>query len=139
MDVTILTTYQYLLLLLYEILKKLVTCIPMENNLSFLLIVYVRLTIPKYALDYPCLCTLLCCIFRPAFGCCALQALVKLVILSAFCAKKLKNPQKFDAKSSKIKRFFEFAPKRWSTFYSPKNELFLLLYLVLFPNNLCPT
>ena len=29
-----------------------------------------------------------CCIFRPAFGCCAFQMLVEIVIFRAFCAKK---------------------------------------------------
>ena len=32
-----------------------------------------------------------CCIFRPAFGCCALQTLVKIVIFSIFCAKKARQ------------------------------------------------
>ena len=32
-----------------------------------------------------------CCIFRPAFGCCAPQMLVEIVIFSIFCADKLKN------------------------------------------------
>ena len=30
----------------------------------------------------------MCCIFRPVFGCCAHQTLVKIVIFSFFCAKK---------------------------------------------------
>ena len=32
-----------------------------------------------------------CCIFRPAFGCCALQTLVEIVIFSVFAAKNLKK------------------------------------------------
>ena len=32
-----------------------------------------------------------CCIFRPAFGCCAVQSLVKRIIFSIFSAKKLKK------------------------------------------------
>ena len=31
------------------------------------------------------------CIFRPAFGCCALQTLIETVIFSVFYAKKLKK------------------------------------------------
>ena len=36
-----------------------------------------------------------CCIFRPAFGCCAPQTLVEIVIFSVFSAKKLKKSKKF--------------------------------------------
>ena len=32
-----------------------------------------------------------CCIFRPAFGCCALQTLVEIVFFSVFAAKNLKK------------------------------------------------
>ena len=32
-----------------------------------------------------------CCIFRPAFGCCALQLLVEIVIFSVFNGKKPKK------------------------------------------------
>ena len=35
-----------------------------------------------------------CCIFRPVFGCCAPQALVEIVIIGIFCAKKLKKCKK---------------------------------------------
>ena len=35
-----------------------------------------------------------CCIFWPAFGCCASQMLVEIVIFSIFCAKKLKKRKK---------------------------------------------
>ena len=35
-----------------------------------------------------------CCIFRPEFGCCAPQMLVKIVILGIFSAKKLKECKK---------------------------------------------
>ena len=57
--------------------------------------------------------TLKCCIFRPAFGCCALQTLVEIVIFSIFAAKnpkKARNLQQIYAKNS----FFKFAPERWS-------------------------
>ena len=42
----------------------------------------------------------ICCIFRPAFGCCACQTLVKIVIFSIFCAKNIKS-KKFAANFSK--------------------------------------
>ena len=32
-----------------------------------------------------------CCIFQPAFGCCALQTLVEICFLNDVCAKKLKR------------------------------------------------
>ena len=35
-----------------------------------------------------------CCIFPPAFGCCAPQTLVEIVIFSIFYAKKLKKRKK---------------------------------------------
>ena len=44
-----------------------------------------------------------CCIFRPAFGCCALQTLVEIVIFSIFVAKNLKKQEicgKFQQKNS---------------------------------------
>ena len=44
------------------------------------------------------------CIFRPAFGCCALQTLIETVIFSVFYAKKLKkarNLQQIFAKKLK--------------------------------------
>ena len=43
----------------------------------------------------------LCCIFQPAFGCCALETLVEIVIFSIFCAKKAKKSKKFEAKFCK--------------------------------------
>ena len=45
----------------------------------------------------------LCCIFLPAFGCCALQTLVEIVIFSVFAAnnlKKARNLQQILAKNS---------------------------------------
>ena len=36
---------------------------------------------------------LICCIFWPAFGCCACQRLVQIVIFSIFCAKNLKKQE----------------------------------------------
>ena len=35
-----------------------------------------------------------CCIFWPAFGCCALQTLIEIVIFNVFSAKKLKKARK---------------------------------------------
>ena len=54
-----------------------------------------------------------CCIFWPAFGCCAFQTLIKMTIFSVFCSKNLKkarNLQQILAKHS------FFAPECWSTF-----------------------
>ena len=65
------------------------------------------------------------CIFRPAFGSCALQMLVEMAILSIFCAKNLqkaKNLQQILAKNS----FFNLHQNAGRLFYSPKNELFPL-------------
>ena len=59
-----------------------------------------------------------CCIFRPAFGCCALQTLVKIVIFSIFSAKKLK-------KQDICSNFF-CKKHAGRMFQPPKNELFLL-------------
>ena len=64
-----------------------------------------------------------CCIFRPAFGCSALQMLVEIVIFSIFCAKNIKS-KKFAVNFCKKKVFFKFAPKRWSTVIFPKNSFF---------------
>ena len=36
----------------------------------------------------------ICCIFRPAFGCCAPLRLVEIFLFSIFCAKKLKKFKK---------------------------------------------
>ena len=57
-----------------------------------------------------------CCIFQPAFGCCTIQMLVKIVLFGVFCSKKLKNAKKLQI-WSKIwqKMDFQFAPKRWSS------------------------
>ena len=53
-----------------------------------------------------------CFIFRPGFGCCALQTLVQILFFNVFCAKRLKRRKgkKFEAKFSKT----NFAPARWS-------------------------
>ena len=63
-----------------------------------------------------------CCILRPAFGCCALQMLVEIVIFSIFNNKKLKK-QEICSKFLQKTRFFKFAPKRRSTVLLPKNNL----------------
>ena len=55
-----------------------------------------------------------CCIFWPAFGCCALQTLDEIVIFSVFNGKKLKK-QEIWSKILRKTRFLKFASKRWST------------------------
>ena len=47
-----------------------------------------------------------CCIFWQAFGCCALQALVEILIFSIFCAKKQKKMQKVNKFGAKCGNFF---------------------------------
>ena len=42
-----------------------------------------------------------CCIFRPAFGCCAPKTLVKICNFNVCYGKKLKKSKKFAAKYSK--------------------------------------
>ena len=69
-----------------------------------------------------------CCIFWPAFGCCALQPLVKIVIFSVFAAKNLKkarNFNKFAANFSK-KHFFKLQQNAGGLFYSQKMSFFSL-------------
>ena len=55
-----------------------------------------------------------CCIFWWAFGCCALQARVEILIFHVFVLKSWKMPKskKFTANFNKQKKF-KFAPKRW--------------------------
>ena len=62
-----------------------------------------------------------CWIFLTAFGCDTLQRLVEIFVFNIFNAKKLKKEKKrkkFAAKFYK-KRFFKFAPKRWSSVLFP--------------------
>ena len=57
-----------------------------------------------------------CCIFRPAFGCCALQTLVEIVFFSVFAAKNLKKGrilQQISVKNS----------KRWSKYTTDVAEI----------------
>ena len=52
-----------------------------------------------------------CCIFWPAFGCCSLQSLVKILFFNIFCARKLKKwkeSKKFGAKWSKMEQKIVF-------------------------------
>ena len=56
-----------------------------------------------------------CCIFRPAFGCCARQTLVQIVIFSVLAAKNLKK-QEFCSKTV----FFAFHQSAGRLFYSQK-------------------
>ena len=63
------------------------------------------------------LCYLVCCIFRPAVGCCTLQTLVNNLIFNVFHCRKPKKRRK-KAKNlrlilPKIMFFFKFAPNSW--------------------------
>ena len=62
-----------------------------------------------------------CCIFQPAFGFCAPQTLVEIVIFSIYCAKKLQKRKKVLNLMQKLakKVFFKFASKRWSSVLFP--------------------
>ena len=64
-----------------------------------------------------------CCIFLPAFGCCALQTLVNLVIFSIFAAKNFKKARILQQNSAK-NSFFCISPKRWSAVLLPKKLAF---------------
>ena len=66
----------------------------------------------------------MCCIFRPKFGCCAPQMLVKIVIFSVFSAKKLKKARNLQQIFAKDMFFLSLHPNAGRLFYSPKNELF---------------
>ena len=67
-----------------------------------------------------CLLIRNCCIFWPAFGCCALQTLVEMAFFSIYCAKKLKKARNLQQNYAKH-IFLKFAPKCWSTVLFPKN------------------
>ena len=58
------------------------------------------------------------CIFWPAFGCCAPQTLVEIVIFSVLCSKKLKKARNLEKIFAKNK-IFKFAPEPWSTIIQP--------------------
>ena len=66
-----------------------------------------------------------CCIFRPAFGFCAPQMLVEIVIFSVFLLKSL-TMQKFDSKSSKKTLFFSVCTKTLVECFIPKKIAFSL-------------
>ena len=70
-----------------------------------------------------------CCIFRPAFGCCALQTLVEMGIFSIFAAKNHKK-QEFCSKFQQKTVFFAFHQNAGRLFYSQKNKLFPLFDLL---------
>ena len=53
-----------------------------------------------------CVCITDCCIFRPAFGCCALQTLVEIVIFNVFAAKNLKKARNLQQILAKDSFFF---------------------------------
>ena len=59
------------------------------------------------------------CIFQPAFGCCAPQTQVEIVMFSICYAKKLKKHQKETNLLQNLAKngFLKFAPKRWLIFY----------------------
>ena len=61
-----------------------------------------------------------CCIFQPAFGCCAPQMLVKKVIFSVFTHFFLKKARNFFKKHV----FWSLHQNAGRLFYSQKNELF---------------
>ena len=54
-----------------------------------------------------------CCIFLPAFGCCAPQTLVEICIFNIFNDKKLNKGEKSKKFNKKV--FFKVTPKRWSS------------------------
>ena len=63
-----------------------------------------------------------CCIFWPAFGCCAPKTLVKICIFNVFGGKKLKKKEKQARnlqQNLRKKSFFKFAPKCWSSVLFP--------------------
>ena len=60
----------------------------------------------KYFIRYATDLTLSCCIFRPAFGCCALQTLVEKVIFSIFSAKNFKKARNLQQISAKKQVFY---------------------------------
>ena len=70
-----------------------------------------------------------CCIFWPAFGCCAPKMLVEIFIFSVFVLKAEKNAKrnKFAAKFSKT-HFFKFAPKCWLNVLFPDLTRFFLFF-----------
>ena len=64
-----------------------------------------------------------CCIFRLAYGCCALQTLVKIVFFSFFALKTQKS-KKFAANFYKKQFFFSFHQNAGQLFYSQKISFF---------------
>ena len=65
-------------------------------------------------------CKLVCCIFSMVFGCCTLQTLVKICILTAKSQKKIKKQEI----CRKFNFFFRFAPKPWLKVFFPGTNTF---------------
>ena len=81
-------------------------------------------------------CRIQCCIFQPAFGCCARQTLVEIAIISVFAAKNLKKSKKFAANFCKKKKFFNLHQNAGRLFYFQKKLFFfffcsIMIYLVI--------
>ena len=64
-----------------------------------------------------------CCIFRPAFGCCAPQKLVEIFIFSKK-AEKMRKKQEICSKIYQKTRFFEFATKTLVEGFIPRKNSF---------------
>ena len=75
----------------------------------------------------------ICCIFRPAFGCCALQTLVKIVIFSVFYAKNLKK-QEICSKFLKKQFFLSLHQNAGRLFYSKKMSISTSVWSAQHPN-----
>ena len=61
-----------------------------------------------------------CCIFRPAFGCCALKTLVEIDIFSVFAAKNIKKARILQQISVKNRFFLHFTKTLVSCFTPQK-------------------
>ena len=66
----------------------------------------------------------ICCIFRPAFGCCALQKLVEIVIFRVFSAKNLKKVEICSKFLQKKKFLLSLHQNAGRLFYSQKWAFF---------------
>ena len=68
---------------------------------------------------------ILCCIFRPALLCCALQMLVEILVFNNSCAKRWKMQKVRNLLQNLAKKlFFKFAPKCWSKILFPEKNRF---------------
>ena len=73
-----------------------------------------------------------CCIFHPAFGCCTPQKLVKIVIFSVFCAKKLKKARNLQQNFAK-NTFFWVCTKTLVDCFIPKKISFFHWNCIFWP------